>query len=134
MKKSYDIVKGIVSIVVVIFSISGCIGKGKDTIHLSAHEMTVNADAQTVTVTTEGDRWWYDAVYYSTDDGGKEVVSEVLGKLDFDGLWFTVTDSEDHKSIYVNLQKNETGKDRYVRVSVWEGDFFDSFTVTQRSE
>ena len=80
MKKSYDIVKGIVSIVVVIFSISGCIGK--DTIHLSAHEMTVNADSQTVTVTNEGDRWWYDAVYYSTDDGGEEVVSEVLGKLE----------------------------------------------------
>lgn len=124
----------------VAISLSGCKGRALDTIKLSAHEITVNADAQTVTVTTESTKWIYEDIIYGMDNGHTESVPQgchnnsIHPTFDFSGLWFSVSNSDNRKIFYIDLQTNDTGQERYVTVKVWCGDFFDSFTVTQKAK
>lgn len=130
----------VVALVSMIASLSGCKGKGSDTIGISESDVTVNAQAQTVSLSTEG-KFNLTRLYYSTDKDGVEIYDSTIGngvgneeEYDYSGPWFAIRTGDNRHSITIALQENASGIERHFRVELNWGDYYQWLSVRQNPE
>ena len=130
----------VVALVSMIACLSGCKGRASDTIRISESDVTVNADAQTVTLYTEG-QFNLTRLYYSTDKDGVEVYDTTINdgvgnkeEYDYTGPWFTISTGNNRRTITITLQENTSGIARRFRVELNLGDYYQWLSVEQSPE
>lgn len=130
----------VVALVSMIACLSGCKGRGSDTIRISESDVTVNADAQTITLYTEG-KFNLTRLYYSTDKDGVEIYDSTIDdgvsneeEYDYTGPWFTISTGNNRRTITITLQENTSGIARRFRVELNCGDYYQWLYVEQSPE
>lgn len=109
------------------------IGKWDDNIKLSTKSVELTAQADSVTITTEGDWWWVDGIsfqdstysYYNREDINLESDAYSI-KEDA----FTV-ERRDKNTLFVRLNENNTGTERTMLIGLEAGDYFDHVSIQQ---
>lgn len=111
-------------------------GKWSDNIHLSVKDVTFGSEADSIIITTKGTSWWIDNIsiddtsyiYYNNDSinllGDSYIVK---------GDCFIV-EKRNRTTIFVKLDTNTTGNERYMTISFEAGDYFDYVHIKQLSE
>lgn len=123
---------------IALLCMSGCHGKGSDTIKVSETDVTVSASAQTVNLYTEGD-FDFDCIYYSTEKDGVEIYDVTIskacidGEYDYTAPWFSIHTANNRHKIIIELQENTSGIPRYFRVQIYSGDYYQWISVSQSS-
>ena len=130
----------VVALVSMIACLSGCKGRGSDTIRMSESDVTVNADAQTVTLYTEG-KFNLTRLYYSTDKDGVEIYDSTIDdgvsnkdEYDYTGPWFTISTGDNRRTITITLQENTSGIKRSFRAQLESGKSYQWLSIRQSPE
>lgn len=121
-----------------IFLISSCtnkdpLGQWDDNILLSTKSVEFGAGADSTIITTGGDWWWIDGIsfndstyqYYGSEEVDLESDSYTIAEEGF------VVERRDKNTLFIKLDKNETGEERSMGISLEAGDYFDYVNVTQ---
>jgi hypothetical protein len=109
------------------------IGKWADNIKLSKKSVDLKAETDSVIITTKGDGWWVDGIsfegsrysYYHREDINLESDSYLIKEDCF------VVERRHKNTLFVKLNKNCTGHERIMTISLEAGDYFDGVTVKQ---
>lgn len=123
---------------IALLCISGCYGKGSDTIKVSETDVTVSASAQTVNLYTEGD-FDFGGIYYSTEKEGVEIYDVTINsactgeEYDYNAPWFSIRTANNRHKIIIELQENTSGIPRYFRVQIYSGDYYQWISIFQNS-
>jgi len=112
------------------------IGIWGDNIKLSTKNVTLEAQADSVTITTKGSGWWIDCIsvndsnycYYTNEDINLEAASYTIT-----GDYFVV-EKRDLHSLFVKLDDNTTGKERTMTIFLEAGDYFDHVSIKQTGQ
>ncbi|GET22376.1 hypothetical protein [Prolixibacter denitrificans] len=132
MKKTMFLVIGI-------FILSSCkdnenpIGKWDDIIKLSTKSVELTAQADSVTINTQGDWWWVDGIsfqdstysYYNRTDINLESDAYTITEDDF------TVERRDKNTLFVRLKENNTGAERTMLIGLEAGDYFDHVNIQQ---
>jgi len=108
-------------------------GKWDDIIKLSSKYVEFSANADSAEITAKGDWWWINAVgigdkvytLYNREDINLESNSYVIEEDCF------VVAKLDKNTIFVKMNKNNTGGERILKISLEAGDYFDGVTIKQ---
>jgi hypothetical protein len=122
-----------------VFVISSCStsrkdGDWDDNIHLSTQVAEFGAEADSITVTTEGTWWWVTGIsvngvgYYPSPDIDLETDSYSIEEDCF------VVERRDNKTLFIKVNENPLNVQRIIRVELEAGDYFDGVTITQAAQ
>lgn len=108
-------------------------GKWDDNIKLSTKNVELTSKIDSVTITTEGDWWWIDAVsfedstysYYGREDINLESDAYSISEEQF------LIERRDKNTLFIKLEENNTGKERVMNITFEAGDYFDYVTIKQ---
>jgi len=106
-------------------------GKWGDIIKLSEKELSVNAESNSIVITTKGTWWWLNGI--ELDDNQNYDFSRTDTTQDN----FLIEETEfnierrNANEIHIFLTENESDSDRILTVFLQAGDYFDRITVTQ---
>jgi len=111
-------------------------GKWSDNIHLSVKNATFRAEADSIIITTKGTSWWIDNVridntsysYYNNDSINLLGDSYILKDDCF------IVEKRDRTTIFVKLDANTTGNEKYMTITFEAGDYFDYVHIKQLAE
>ena len=111
-------------------------GKWSDNIHLSVKNVTFGAEADSIIITTKGTSWWIDNIsindttytYYNDDSINLLGDSYMLKNDCF------IVEKRDRTAIFVKLDANTTGNERYMTITFEAGDYFDYVHIKQLAE
>ncbi len=109
------------------------IGKWDDNIKLSTKNVEFSSEVDSVTITTEGDCWWIDAItfenstygYYGREDINLESDSYSIIEEQF------LVERRDKNTLFVKINKNNTGEERIMNITFEAGDYFDYVNIKQ---
>ncbi len=111
-------------------------GKWEDIIKLSVKNVQFGSDADSVIVTAQGDWWWIDGITFN--DSTFCTQADENYKPETEHYTFArngyVVEKRDKHTLFVKLDKNSTGKERTLSVSLEAGDYFDGVTVKQAAK
>ena len=132
MKKTLFLVIGMV-ILVSCKNKDNPIGKWNDIIKLSTKSVELTAQADSVTITTQGDWWWVDGIsfqdstysYYNRKDINLESDAYTITEDDF------TVERRDKNTLFVRLNENHTGAERTMLIGLEAGDYFDHVSIKQ---
>lgn len=127
------------SFIMIIALLSSCsdkedpIGKWDDNIKLSTKSAEFNAKSDSIIIKTEGDWWWIEQIslgdnhyqYYNRTDIDLESTSYFIKEADF------VVERRDENTLFIKLNRNNTGKERIMTISLEAGDYFDYINIKQ---
>lgn len=106
------------------------IGKWEDIIKLSQKKVFFDANENTITITTEGEWWWINAISlnntyidFSEIDTTLDNYSIVKPEFTFERIDATI--------IKIKMSENLAETERILRISIEAGDYFDGIVVTQ---
>lgn len=105
-------------------------GRSKDNIGLSTRDIEFSASADSVIITTQGEFWWINHIffndqYYNNENVDQEADSYIIVEQNF------VIERRDRKTLFVKIDANNTGENRTMVISLQAGDYFDSVEITQ---
>jgi len=108
-------------------------GKWDDNIKLSTKSVELTSKLDSVTITTEGDWWWIDAVsfedstysYYGRKDINLESDSYSIIEEQF------LIERRDKNTLFIKIDENNTGNERVMNITFEAGDYFDYVTIKQ---
>jgi len=108
-------------------------GKWDDNIKLSTKSVELTSKLDSVTITTEGDWWWIDAVsfedstysYYGREDINLESDSYSIIEEQF------LIERRDKNTLFIKIDENNTGNERVMNITFEAGDYFDYVTIKQ---
>jgi hypothetical protein len=111
-------------------------GKWDDIIKLSTKNVELTSKIDSVTITTEGDWWWIDAVsfedsiysYYAREDINLESDSYSISEEQF------LIERRDKNTLFIKLEANNTEKERVMNITLEAGDYFDYVTIKQAGD
>jgi len=109
------------------------IGQWGDIIKLSTKNVEFDANANSVTITTEGDWWWVTGV--TVNDERFEVSDNINVESDHYIIQqdcFTV-ERKDKNTLYIEIDENPSNAERIIVVGLEAGDYFDGVKITQSS-
>lgn len=109
------------------------IGKWDDIIKLSTKSVELTAQADSVTITTQGDWWWVDEIsfqdstysYYNREDINLESDAYSITEDAF------TVERRDKNTLFVRLKENNTGAERTMSIGLEAGDYFDHVNIKQ---
>jgi len=109
------------------------IGKWDDNIKLSTKSVELTAQADSVTITTQGDWWWIDGIsfqdstysYYNREDINLESDAYSIQEDAF------TVERRDKNTLFVRLKENNTGAERTMNIGLEAGDYFDHVSIKQ---
>lgn len=109
------------------------IGKWDDIIKLSTKSVELTAQADSVTITTQGDWWWVDEIsfqdstysYYNREDINLESDAYSITEDAF------TVERRDKNTLFVRLKENNTGAERTMSIGLEAGDYFDHVNIQQ---
>jgi len=107
------------------------IGQWGDIIKLSTKNIEFDANANSVTITTEGDWWWVIGV--TVDDERFGVPDNVNIESDnyiIQQDCFTV-ERKDKNTLHIEIDENPSNAERIIEVGLEAGDYFDRVRITQ---
>lgn len=134
MKRNLQVYYGI--FVLLLSCLSGCTGKSQDIIGISSSEVTVDASAGTVELTTKG-AFDIDWVRYSTDKTEDELSlrgNRNGDEYNYTGPWFTIRTSDERHRLIIDLKENTTGIGRSLSIQIFSLDYFQWVNVSQSAE
>lgn len=122
-----------------IFILTSCsdkedpIGKWDDNIKLSTKNVDFAAKTDSVTIKTEGDWWWIDAItfedstysYYGREDINLESDSYFIIEEQF------LVERRDKNTLFVKINENNTGEERIMNITFEAGNYFDYVNIKQ---
>lgn len=131
--------KKIIISVMGVFFLSSCsdkeeiIGKWDDNIKLSTKNVELISKTDSVTITTEGDWWWIDAIafedstygYYGREDINLESDSYSIIEEQF------LVERRDKNTLFVKINENNTGEERIMNITFEAGNYFDYVNIKQ---
>jgi len=120
---------------IAIILLSAC-GKWPDNIKLSAKNAVFGAKADSIIITTKGTSWWIDNIsindttytFYNDDSIDMLGVRYTLKKDCF------IVEKRDKTTVFVKLDANTTGKERFMTITFEAGDYFDYVHIKQLAE
>jgi len=109
------------------------IGKWDDNIKLSTKNVELTSKTDSVTITTEGDWWWIDAIsfedstysYYGREDINLESDSYSIIEEQF------LVERRDKNTLFVKINENNIEKERVMNITFEAGDYFDYVNIKQ---
>ena len=115
--------------------ITAC-GRWPDNIHLSVKDITFNAEADSTIIRTEGTWWWIpgisinDTTFFYTNIDGIDLQGEsyILKNDCF------IVEKRNNTTIFVKLDANTTGNERFMTITFESGDYFDYVHIRQLTE
>lgn len=112
-------------------------GKWDDNIKLSTSTAQIGAEADSVSITTEGTWWWINnvavnGVYYYPTSAINEINPDSTGYSVKEACF--VIGRPDFTTLFIKADANTTGAVRTIRVGLEAGNYFDSITITQAAE
>lgn len=131
--------KKIMILIASIFILTSCsdkedpIGIWDDNIKLSTKNVDFDAKTDSVTITTEGDWWWIDAItfedstysYYGREDINLESDSYSIIEEQF------LVERRDKNTLFVKINENNTGEERIMNITFEAGNYFDYVNIKQ---
>ncbi len=102
-----------------------------DEIKLSKHKVVFDSNKNTIKITTKGKWWWISDLFFN--DKHIDIYKEATQTKDnflIKNDDFTV-ERKSKTEIFIEMQKNKTGKKRELHIGVQAGDCFDAITVIQ---
>lgn len=126
-------------IVLSVFLIISCadkkdpIGIWDDNIKLSKKSVDFSAETDSVTITTEGDWWWVNGIAF------EDSIYHYSGREDIDIEADSYSIKEDcfgverrnKNTLFVKIDKNRTGYERMMNISLQAGNYFDDVYINQ---
>ncbi len=108
-------------------------GKWNNNIKLSAKEIVLSKNQQSLTIKTESTNWWISDIIYKdniVDLNGIEKTAKnfILNKADFQ-----IERKDDGKTISITMNENNSNSDRILKFELQNGDYFDRIIVTQNN-
>jgi len=128
MKKAIIFIVGIT----IFISCSKKDGIWDDNIILSAKKATFSAESDSITITTEGGWWWITDVKFQ-----EKIYLAIYTEDDFTGDFITFSDDDflvkkiNKHTLFIKVNKNNSGYQRFLYVNLEAGDYFDSVKITQ---
>ena len=112
------------------------IGKWDDIIKLSTKDVDFTAAADSISITTEGDWWWIDRIifedstynYYQREDIDLEAESYSLKENSF------LVEKRDNQTLFVKINRNTTGEERFMVITLEAGNYFDYVHIQQAAD
>jgi len=109
------------------------IGKWDDNINLSTKSVDFEKKTDSVTITTEGNWWWIDAItfedstycYYGREDINLESDSYSIIEEQF------LVERRDKNTLFVKINENNTGEERIMNITFEAGNYFDYVKINQ---
>lgn len=124
------------TLIITVLTINSCEriiidGKWNDNIKLSAKEIVLSKNQQSLTIKTESTNWWISDIIYKdniVDLNGIEKTAKnfILNKADFQ-----IERKDDGKTISITMNENNSNSDRILKFELQNGDYFDRIIVTQ---
>lgn len=108
-------------------------GKWDDNIKLSTKNVNLSSKIDSITITTGGSWWWIDSVSFQDSIYGYYTREDI--KLDAD--FYSITEDQfliekrNKNTLFVKLNKNNTGKERIMNITFEAGDYFDYVSIKQ---
>lgn len=96
-------------------------GKQSDTIQLSIKDTCCDYKEQTISISTQGDRWLFSSIW----EEGNLVPIDNQDVLPYSilGTWFTIKRT-DRNLFKVDIKENTTGKIRYIEIFLVDRNFY----------
>jgi len=112
--------------------LSSC-GKWNDKIKLSVKNVEFSSGEDSVKITTKGTTWWIDNVslndtiysYYDNENIDLLADSYLIKESSF------IIEKLNNTTLFIKLNKNSTGKERILKITLQAGDYFDYINITQ---
>lgn len=110
------------------------VGKSEDNIGLSQKEFQVDAERNSILITTEGDSWWISEIFFQNgeifDISETDTTAEnfIITKSDF------TIERKNGKEISIEIFENTSNSQRTFFVGLQAGNYFDGISITQSSE
>ena len=111
-------------------------GVWKDNINLSVKNVVFGPQADSVTITTGGSWWWIDGITFNDSSYCTQLDKNYNPEMDrytFKQADYVV-EKRDKQTLFAKLDKNTTGKDRTLIISLQAGDYFDCVTIKQSAK
>lgn len=113
--------------------LSSCGGKWNDKIKLSIKNVEFSSGEDSVTITTKGTTWWINNVslndtiyrYYDNENIDLLADSYLIKESSF------IIEKLNNTTLFIKLNKNSTGKERILKITLEAGDYFDYINITQ---
>jgi hypothetical protein len=111
----------------------GLAGNSVDIIKLSTKNVEFGVNADSVLITTEGNWWWVDEIffndssynYYNNENINLESHSYTIRGDNF------IVERRNKNTLFIKLDKNITGEKRELIVGIAAGNYFDDVVVKQ---
>lgn len=110
-------------------------GKWRDNIKLSTKEVNFTSEENSVAITTKGDWWWVAEIvfedntysYYNSEDIDLESDSYSIQEDSF------IVERRDKNTLFIKMNKNNTGLERILHITLEAGDYFDYVHIKQEA-
>jgi len=112
--------------------LSSC-GKWNDKIKLSEKNVEFSSGEDSVKITTKGTTWWIDNVslndtiyrYYDNENVDLLADSYIIKESSF------IIEKLNNKTLFIKLNRNSTGRERVLKITLQAGDYFDYINIRQ---
>jgi hypothetical protein len=129
---------GLVCGILLLYSCSDLVEKKMgiwdDNIKLSTKTVEFEFSKDSITIKTGGEGWWVNCIsvednnYHDFESINMESSTYLIQRDDI------IFKRVDEKTIFIKAGENPLKRDRIIRVSLEEGDYFDGITITQKSK
>ena len=114
----------------------GLVGNSSDIIKLSTKYVEFGAMADSVIITTEGNWWWIDEIffndssysYYNNENINLESHSYIIEDDDF------IVERRNKTTLFIKLNENITGIERELIIGLEAGNYFDDVFIKQSAK
>jgi hypothetical protein len=109
------------------------LGKWDDNIHLAIKSAVFSPNGDSLIIATGGSWWWIDGVQFNDSTYCAQKYDNLNPEADTSTIsekHFTVQ-RRGHRMLFAKLDKNTTGKERTLIISLEAGDYFDCVTIKQ---
>jgi hypothetical protein len=127
--------------ILTVFILASCtkeekpIGIWDDIIQLSTKSAEFSANKDSVIITTGGDWWWINDIsfedsiysYYNRKDVNMQSESYSINEE-----YFRI-ERRNKNTLFIEIDKNDTGKERLMSITLEAGDYFDYVKVKQKA-
>jgi hypothetical protein len=106
------------------------VGKPHDTIILSQKTTRFNSNQDSIIITTQGNGWWLHGLYLNHNVVNFQNINGAAQDFILQTSDFSI-ERINGKTIKIKMNENLSGAIRTLLISLEDGDYFDSITVTQ---
>ena len=126
----------VVIIITLFISFSSCTQKAgdwDDNIMLSQKQFTIEANTESIEITTEGEGWWISDIQLDYEYFDFSSVNTTKSTFEIEEEAFCITRNS-VKNLLVKMTENQGVNQRELRIGVQSGNYFDGIVVIQKGK